>query len=260
MAAVDESAVRDRFASIAETVDDSDWNEVLARAGFASKGRAFSTLRGRAALVGLGAALALAAAATGFFALRSNAASGSAPGPKRVERQLPNGTISWLFRHELRGQSLAAAHVSLGSTVGAHWQPVRFARVLTPVPRSEATIVVSLIGKRGRNICTTVFLPKGGGVGGCAIGLSLRPFNVSTASGIDIAPDGGVVLSGLASDDVARMVLFLPHDRKRAVPLKDNAFFIRVSGADYPATLVAYDNQGLVIGRSPTKPAFHGLG
>ena len=97
MAAVDESAVRDRFASIAETVDDSDWNEVLARAGFASKGRAFSTLRGRAALVGLGAALALAAAATGFFALRSNAASGSAPGPKRVERQLQTGRSAGCF-------------------------------------------------------------------------------------------------------------------------------------------------------------------
>ena len=77
---------------------------------------------------------------------------------------------------------------------------------------------------------------------------------------INIAHDGGLVLYRLTSDEHGTNVVSLSHDRKRAVPLKDNAFFIRVSGADYPATLVAYDNQGLVIGRSPTKPAFHGLG
>src|SRR5258708_6130781 len=71
--------------------------------------------------------------------------------------ELPVGTIHWLFRHLPRGQSLSAAHIARGSTVGAHWQPLKFARVLTPDPKSEFRLVVSLIGKHGRNICLTLF-------------------------------------------------------------------------------------------------------
>lgn len=156
--------------------------------------------------------------------LRHTSPAAAMPGPTQVERRVPNGTIGWLFQHELRGQSLAESNIALGSTVGAHWQPVRFARVLTPDPASKAKIVVSLIGRRGRNICMTVVLPRGG-FGGCAIGLNLRPFNGSTAGGVNIA---GLVLAGLASDDVARMELFLPQGRHRRVPLQDNAYFVSV--------------------------------
>jgi hypothetical protein len=178
------------------------------------------------------------------------ATAASIPGPTHVERRVPNGTIRWLFRHEPRGQSLADAHISLGSTVGAHWQPVRFARVLTPNPASKAEIVVSLIGKHGRNICMTVVVPKAGG--GCAIGNLLRPFSEMTASGTNVADPGGVILAGLASDEVAHMELFLPGGRHRAVPLKDNAFFASVRASDYPANLVAYDRNGLIVGTAAT--------
>lgn len=104
----------------------------------------------------------------------------------------------------------------------------------------------------------TVFFPTAG-FGGCAFGLNLKPFKVTTASGLDVVGGGGVVLAGLASDDVARMELFLPHGRRHPVPLKDNAFFVRVARADLPANLVAYDRHGLVIGTSATLKPIAGL-
>lgn len=254
MIGTDDTAVQERFASIAEQIDDSDWNDVVARAGVATT-PARRVLRSRVTLVGLAAAFSCGVLATLVVGLRHTSPAAAMPGPTQVERRVPNGTIGWLFQHELRGQSLAESNIALGSTVGAHWQPVRFARVLTPDPASKAKIVVSLIGRRGRNICMTVVLPRGG-FGGCAIGLNLRPFNGSTAGGVNIAgPGGGVVLAGLASDDVARMELFLPQGRHRRVPLQDNAYFVSVRAADYPANLVAYDKSGLVIGTTAaTKP------
>ena len=133
----------------------------------------------------------------------------------------------------------------MGSLVGSHWQPVRFARVLRPDPTSSARIVVSLIGKRGRNICMSVFFP-GAGVGGCGMG-HLTPFKFTTASGLDIAGNSFVV-AGLASDQVARIELFVANGTHRRVPLHDNAFFTRVSRNELPVNLVAYDSQGEVIG------------
>ncbi len=82
----------------------------------------------------------------------------------------------------------------------------------------------------------TVVLPKAGG--GCAIASLLRRFSELTASGNNVADPGGVVLVGLASDDVIRMELFLAGGRHHAVPLKDNAFFAAVRASDYPVNLV----------------------
>jgi len=253
MTGMDDTAVQARFAAIAETIDDSDWGDVVVRAGVATNHATHRALRRRATLVALGAALALGVVVAAVLGLSLHTdTAASMPGPKRIERRVPNGTIAWLFHHDQRGQSLANAHIAIGSTVGAHWQPVRFARVLTPDRASKAKVVVSLIGKRGRNICMTVFLPKSG-IGGCAIGLLLKPFSEMTGSGIDIAGvGGGVILAGLASDAVARMEVFLPHGRHRPVPLEDNAFFVSVRATDLPANLVAYDKNGLIIGTNGT--------
>jgi hypothetical protein len=159
-----------------------------------------------------------------------------------------SGTIRWLFNHELRGTSLHAGGIRLTSTVGSHWQPVRFARVLTPDPQSRARIVLSLIGKRGRNICITLF-PTGAnpandsGGGGCAVGLTLTPLSTMTAYG----PDGGYI-AGAADDHVARITLQFRDGSYAHVPLHDNTFFIRIRPGTTPRTLFSFNSDGHAIG------------
>ncbi len=246
MNATGDSLLQDRFRQLADTVDDSDWNDVVSRA--AGLGRQRWSLNGRrvAVLAGIAFALGVGATVVSGAPLLGLGAASTTPGPVAVERQLPNGTIGWLFRHEPRGQSLAAAQIAVGSLVGSHWQPVRFARVLTPDPALNTRIVVSLIGKRGRNVCMTVIDRDSGG-GGCAVGLLLRPFSVMTSGRMEHGRTL-ITLAGLASDDVASIKLFLGHGAARRVPLKDNAFYVRLSRPDLPANLVAYDDQGRVIG------------
>jgi hypothetical protein len=244
----DDLLLQERFSSIASTIDDSEWDEVVERAGLSPISRRSRIRQVRLLLAAGIVAFALGVGATivsGSTFDRSPAVPGQ-PGPQRVERQLPAGTIRWLFRHQQRGQSLQAAGIELGSLVGAHWQPVRFARVLRTDPTNSARIVVSLIGKRGRNICMSVFFP-GGGAGGCGMG-HLKPFRFTTVGGLDITGKDGVVFAGLASDQVARIELFVANGTHRRVPLRDNAFFTRVTRNEFPVNLVAYDNQGKVIG------------
>lgn len=97
--------------------------------------------------------------------------------------------------------------------------------------------------------------------GGCAVGLLLKPFNYDISSHMnpDCTSCGGVVIAGVASDDVARMELFLPGGKHRAVPLKDNVFLIRLGTSYSSSNLVAYDHNGLIIGRSVPPPAIHAL-
>jgi hypothetical protein len=243
-------SVAERFQALPRLENDSDWQDVLFRAGLDSGGRGRRGRIRRPLTVGLLVVAALAGAT--LLGTRLHRAAASPPGPSHIQRQVPNGTVSWLFAHHPRGQSLAQAHIPLLSTVGAHWQPVRFARAITPDPRSQVRVVLSLIGKRGRNICMTVYLGhSSGGGGGCAIGLLLKPFNYDISSRMNPScPScGDVVVAGVASDDVARMELFLP-GRHRPVPLRDNVFLVMLGPSVSAWSLVAYDRNGLVIGRS----------
>ena len=54
--------------------------------------------------------------------------------------------------------------------------------------------------------------------------------------------------SGLASDDVARLELFLATGESRPIPLRDNAWAIQAARADRPYRVVAYDREGRIIG------------
>jgi hypothetical protein len=55
-------------------------------------------------------------------------------------------------------------------------------------------------------------------------------------------------LSGLASDDVAALRVFVASGKRIDVPLADNAYFARVARSEFPIRLVAFDRQGRVIG------------
>ena len=62
------------------------------------------------------------------------------------------------------------------------------------------------------------------------------------------------LVSGTASDDVARITVYLGTGEVIPVALKDNVFVARVARAAYPLRIVAYDRTGRVISvtTSPT--------
>jgi hypothetical protein len=55
------------------------------------------------------------------------------------------------------------------------------------------------------------------------------------------------VLSGAASDDVARIAAYLGNGDVVAVALRDNVFIARIARGAYPLRVVAYDAHGLVV-------------
>ncbi len=168
-------------------------------------------------------------------------------------KQPPLGKIQWLLRREPRGEPLASAGISVGTTSGSHWQPVRFARLLSPNPRSGWKVVVSLIGKRSRNICLTIYKGRRNIAGGCAIGSLLRPFSAMTTTNGD-----QIAFAGLASDGVARLNLVLANGKRLQARLVDNAFLIVLPVRDLPLRLVAYDRAGARI--SGTRASIPKLG
>ncbi|HET7127588.1 MAG TPA: hypothetical protein VFJ93_00760 [Gaiellaceae bacterium] len=131
---------------------------------------------------------------------------------------------------------------------------VTFARVVQPDPANPARVAF-LIGKLKRGFHTAeqslcIFLLQGGAAGGGCGGLrqilSEQPFNlgVSLVSGADQY----AYFSGMASDDVAALKIFLADGTIEDVPLKDNAFAVPVARALFPARVVAYDAEGRIIG------------
>ena len=191
------------------------------------------------------------------FALQS--AHRQPSGPAKVQRQLHSGVIRWFARRELRGQpvppSLARLHLIASSP------KVVFARMVTPDPRSQERVIISLLpaGRRyfgGRlhnnnQVCAEVV----GGVysagrlsgGGCWPAgrlFSTGPFTESLTQG----QNQYVTVSGVASDAVARMRLYLSSGAYVPVSLADNTYVVHASLADYPLRLVGYDGDGRVIG------------
>jgi hypothetical protein len=253
------AVIPERFSALPPAPDDNDWDDVLLRAGIRPDATRLHRLPKRALLL-IGVLFVAGLIGAGLVGARLRRADAAPPGPNHVQRHVRNGTVHWIFAHQPRGQSLAQARLPLLSTVGAHWQPVRFARVITPDPQNPIRVVLSLIGKRGRNLCMTVFYGYSSS-GGCAVGLLLKPFNYDISSHMNpnCSNCGGVVIAGVASDDVAHMELFLPGGIHKAVPLKDNVFLITLRSSDSSANLVAYDHAGLIIGRSAPPPAMHAL-
>jgi hypothetical protein len=201
---------------------------------------------------------------------------GSAPigtlhGPSHVDRVVRGRSINWLDRHVPRGQPLPRFH---GPMLGGTGYRV-FGRLLNPDPGSGLKIGLELYRvvhvpaklrqKPGLWACYFLFALKTQ-AGSCAPGIrrlfSSAPFSFGSL-GFG-ASDQYLIFSGIASDDVARMRVFLSTGEVNDVPLKDNAYVIRVSRAKFPLRFVAYDDHGRVIGietmqsplGGPTGPAY----
>ena len=71
---------------------------------------------------------------------------------------------------------------------------------------------------------------------------------LSGGSMLDSGSDQFATLTGLASDDVARIVAFLANGQTIKVPLRDNVYLLDLARSKMPVRLVAYDSQNRVIG------------
>ena len=180
----------------------------------------------------------------------------SAHGPTAVQRTVHGGGIRWLAHRQPRGTAVPrTVHHIVGVL-----PDVIFHREITPDPSAPERIVVSVrpagsaySGLHLRNklqVCAEVVGGRFAGGGGCWPAgrlFSTAPFSLGL-----LEQTGGqtVTISGLASDQVTRLTLFLGTGQQVAVPLHDNAYITSAAKADYPLRLVAYDSQNRVIGIS----------
>lgn len=197
-------------------------------------------------------ALPLAAAPYGGNGSIAPDHMGPPQGPTGVDRHVSGSTVSWIEQRQDRGQPLDPQ--LLKRLTETTMTSVTFAREVQPDPANPARIVF-LVGTLThsfhpdqQSLC--VFLLQGGGAGGgCGAlreMLSEQPFNlgISLVSGADQY----AYFSGMASDEVAALKIFLANGTIENVPLKDNAFAVPVARALFPARVVAYGAQGEIIG------------
>ncbi|MBA3841463.1 MAG: hypothetical protein H0X39_02395 [Actinobacteria bacterium] len=191
-------------------------------------------------------------------------ASAASPPAVAVTAPLRDGHISWLERHDPRGERLGVlpARIRKG-LLGYHGlgprSQVLFGRVLSPDPSRPLRIVVTLNahhhGGPAAGICV-YGATAGGGGGGCA------PYPDTFAhSPFDFTTSGGgsatfVEVTGVAADGVARISAILANRQSLPIPLRDNAFVGEIPTARLPARLVAYNAKGQVVGTSDSVDGF----
>jgi hypothetical protein len=183
------------------------------------------------------------------FGIGNSIPSRPAPAPPEIERQVEGGRIKWLEDREPRGEPLDVLPSGEGSLGPRFRRNVLFGRVLTPDPDRPTRIVLTLNAHRPdgppAGLCPWV-VGHGGGSGGCTPYPSARPILTSTfmANG----SNAFATVSGVASDDVARIDALLADGQRAEVPLVDNVFLVDLPRANLPARLVAYDDEDRVIG------------
>jgi len=211
---------------------------------------------------GEGQRLAVPLAESPFGNYGPAAKPGVAPGPTEVERRVDGGTIGWLLRSEPRGRSIEEAGLkgrNLFLLFPQQRRDVRFVRVIKPDPDGLRLVAIGVVHfakaeryppwMEGEQVCTFTLTPGQGGGGGCSRMADLfrrGPFSFGVGSGY--GGDQRVLVQGLASDDVARMELFLASGERVAVPLRDNVYLVEVARLKFPIRLVAYDSSDRVIG------------
>jgi hypothetical protein len=178
--------------------------------------------------------------------------SSAAQGPTGVDRHVSGGTVGWLEQREPRGDAIAPE--LLKRLTENTMNTVAFARTVQPDPADPVRIVF-LIGTQTRSfhpgqqvLCVDLLQADtaGGGCSALSQMFEQEPFGlgVSLRSGADQY----AYFSGVTSDAVAALKIFLANGTIENVPLKDNAFAVPVARALFPARVVAYDAQGRIIG------------
>jgi hypothetical protein len=173
-------------------------------------------------------------------------------GPSQVERKIEGGEIGWVLRREERGEAPPKDAPYLRTSM---LRNVEFARLVTPDPDSSMRMLVAVAPapaearRPGQRFLCAFLVSESGAGGGCT--LLDDPFSVAPFWLGESVAEGGdqyATLSGLASDDVARLELFLATGESRPIPLHDNAWAIQAARADRPYRVVAYDHEGRIIG------------
>ena len=121
-----------------------------------------------------------------------------------------------------------------------------FARLVQPDPADFLRVVVA----RTKAGATCYYEVSRGGVGGTCLPDDQLFRKLPFTPGYGYAGVGSqfIVASGIVSDDVGRLELFLGNGDVQRVALRDNAYAARIQRAKLPGRLVAYDSAGRVIG------------
>lgn len=187
------------------------------------------------------------------------------PPAPAVEREVSGGRIGWLEAGEPRGEPLDVLPAATRRALVPHGEPVPqtvlHGRVLTPDPDRPVRLVVTLRAHRAggapAGLCTSLVTSGGGSSNGCMtypdiFEHTLMPTSLTMAGG----SDAFVTVSGIASDDVARLEALLADGQRAAVPLTDNVFLVELPRAKLPARLVAYDSEDRIIRVDEPLPGF----
>ena len=176
----------------------------------------------------------------------------AATGPTQVERKVDGGRIGWVERHEERGEPLPE---QIASSLGSRG-PLLFGRVVQPDPQSSGRIVIAELSRlngpsgtteaAGHALCVGSLQTQSFAVG-CSLVAQLFAQSPMTFGMGGSGSSQFTRIDGLASDDVARMRIFLASGQTRDVPLSDNAYQIDVNRASFPIRVVAYDSDGRII-------------
>jgi hypothetical protein len=172
-----------------------------------------------------------------------------------VSAPAANGRIGWLDHRQAVGLPLSSLPLRIRSELlGYRLGRVIFGRVLAPDPSLRARFVITLNaswrGGQPRGVCL-MFVGASGDGGGCAPYPQLfakTPLNVGQydASG----SDQFTTVSGIVSDDVARLRAKLANGQWVDVPLAENTFIAELPMGRLPARIVAFDSKGRTIGAS----------
>ena len=178
-----------------------------------------------------------------------------ATGPAGVQLQLRGGSIGWLDRREPRGEPLSVLPARQRKFVSSR---TLFGRVIAPDPSLHVRVAVTLqkglglhvpapFATRALVVCAST-VEAGSAGGGCS-----RPSELFQRSQLTLGisqtngSDQFVLLSGLASDGVARVTAFLSDGSTQAIPLLDNAYVAEIALAEFPIRLVGYDRRGRIV-------------
>jgi hypothetical protein len=176
-----------------------------------------------------------------------------ARGPATVERRINRGTIGWVARREPRGVSARSASLRQNCCTG-------FARIVYPDPEDFLGVAIGDKTLRSSEIPS----PPGYGLPADAICVGLvsrggfgsscrdpdtmfRHGPLALTWGFSGGGQQTWIVSGIASDDVARIEVFLGNGERWRAPLRDNVTAFRIQRAKFPARVVGYDAAGRVI-------------